>query len=247
VTSYGLVFNYGSSNPLTLMTFKQYPSLTVDVPAVVHPGTGYTVSGDLAFLGSPVANAAVTVTRNAGTTTSTVGTFTTDASGAFSFTDQPAALGTAVTYAATVSGYPVTISATGSTETIPAVFPLHAGNPIAARAVHSTSSGSGVKAPVLDSAAGLGAPGGGTSLFGGVAATVQQSGLRGSIAGAASGIGGASAPVVRLSAGSVADASPIQGASAVSVWVWLASMATAAVAAAGIVRRRRLQSSRRQG
>jgi YVTN family beta-propeller protein len=250
-TSYALLASPGSANPLTFATFAQDPTLVLDAPDVVHPGAGYTVSGVLSFMGDPAVGAAVTVTRTSGTTTTTVGTFTTNASGAFNFTDQPLPVGSTATYTATAAGWSPTISATGSTDTIPAVFPLHVGSPVlvggGSRAA-VTVTGSGAKASVLDSAVGAATLGGATSLSGGVTGTVQQSDLLDATRdGGASSID--SRPVSGLGAGSVADASPIQGTSAVSmsIWVWLVSMATAAAAAASLVRRRRVRLSRRRG
>jgi YVTN family beta-propeller protein len=121
---YAILDTAGSTQPLTFVAFEQYPSLTLTAPAATHPGSGYTVSGALSLLGDAEAGAKVTVTRTIGSTTTTVGTFTTNSAGGFSFTDGGGAIGTTVTYSAVASGWSEAISATASTTSIPVAYPI---------------------------------------------------------------------------------------------------------------------------
>ncbi|HWG22746.1 hypothetical protein [Actinospica sp.] len=116
---YAVVDGYGASP--TLETIVLNSTMTLNAPALAHPGTSYAVTGSVTDL----AGAEVTVSRVAGGTTTNLGPFTTDASGAFRFSDAVAKAGTTATYTASVVGAS-TLTATASVPIIPVAYPVTA-------------------------------------------------------------------------------------------------------------------------
>jgi YVTN family beta-propeller protein len=114
---YSVVDGYGASP--TLETIVLNSTMTLNAPTMAHPGTSYTVSGSVTDL----AGAEVAVTRTADGTTTTLGPYITDASGAFSFSDSVAEAGTTATYTASVVGAS-TLTATTSLPIIPGAYPV---------------------------------------------------------------------------------------------------------------------------
>ena len=112
-----------SATYATLHTYKQVGGFTFTTPAVVHPSDTYSVSGQLALVSSPLANTQVKVTRtvNGGQPT-TVGTFVTNSSGGFSFSDECSRASTVIYTAVDVSAPTATNSVTMNC--IPVVYPI---------------------------------------------------------------------------------------------------------------------------
>jgi len=124
----------GVSAPSSFETFHFLGSvsLSLSVPAVTSPNSTFTVSGRLTDNGSALAGTQVAVTRVEAGATSTVGTFTTDANGDFSFTDSSPALLTTAAYTASVVGVTPAMSTSGSVTTIPVAYPLTTRRPVTA-------------------------------------------------------------------------------------------------------------------
>jgi hypothetical protein len=102
--------------------------LAITAPTVVPPGDTYTVSGSLSQSNAALPNTQVEVTRSInGGVPSTIGFFTTDASGAFSFTDSCSTASTA-SYTATDVAMPALVDSV-TLECIPVAYPIAPAKP----------------------------------------------------------------------------------------------------------------------